>query len=249
MVATLMTMNRIPKEELESFNLDVFPDILSISLWVMEYLSDENTDRFGAAEISRYIVEELGISASRQKVHVALTGAVKSKWCHKENGKFKLMKRGQDELLNLMREDRVTLLEPGKPFSAGIELGNIFSQFSGVARFTDPYLDEKTLEIIHKHFANRKQSIKILTSKITNPTLVKSDLNKLIVEGMNIEVRKIGKNILHDRYFIDDRHIWLSGNSINNLGNKESFIVMLGDDIRQSVLQSFNSRWQSAITI
>ena len=242
-------MNRIAKEELESFNLDVFPNILSISLWVMERLSDENTDRFGAAEISRYIVEELGRSTSRQAVQAALTGAAKAKLCHKESGGFKLMQSGQQELLRRMRKDRVTLLEPGKPFSAGIELGNIFSQISGVAHFSDPYVDEKTLDIIHKHFANRKLFIKILTSKITNATRFKSDLEKLKVEGINIEVRKNGKGILHDRYFIDDRHFWLSGNSLNNLGNKESFIVMLGDDIRQTMLHTFNSRWQVAATI
>ena len=244
-----MTMSRIPKEELEPTEVHHFPDVLSISLWVMEYLSDEKTDRFGSAEISKYIVENLGISTSRQAVQAALTKAVKGKLCHKERGKFKLMESGQYELLKQMRKDRVTLLEPGKPFSAGIELGNIFSQLSGVTCFSDPYVDQKTLEVIHKHFANRKLSIKILTSKVTNATQFKSDLEKLKVERVNIEVRKIGKGILHDRYFMDDDHFWFSGNSLNNLGNKESFIVRLDDDIRQSMLKTFNSRWQSAIII
>ena len=249
MITISMTMNRIPKVELESFDVKVLLNVLGVSLWVIEYLSDENTDRFGAAEIANYIVDNLGISTSRQTVQAALTQAAKNKLCHHESGKFKLMKSGQDELLKQMRKSRVTFLEPGKPFSAGVELGNIFSQMSGVARFTDPYVDEKTLEIIHRHFADTHLSVRILTSHIKNGSRFKRDLDKMKVEGMDIEVRKIAQGVLHDRYFMDDKHFWLSGNSLNHLGNKESFIVLLSDDIRQNMLQTFSSRWQSATKI
>lgn len=242
-------MNRIPKKELESFNVHFLPDVLSISLWVIEYLSDKKADRFGSTEIAKYIVDNLGISTSKQAVQAALMKATKEKFCHKENGGFKIMKSGQEELLKQMKKGRATLLEPGKPFSAGVELGNIFSQMVGVVRFSDPYVDDKTLDIIYKHFSDTKPSIRILTSQITNEARFKRDLEKMKVEGINIEVRKINKGVLHDRYFIDDKHFWLSGNSLNNLGKKESFIVMLSDGIRQSMLQTFNSRWQSAITV
>jgi len=242
-------MNRIPKKELETFNVHLLPDVLSISLWVIEYLSDKKADRFGSTEIAKYIVDNLGISTSKQAVQAALMKAAKEKFCHKERDGFKIMKNGQEELLKQMKKERATLLEPGKPFSAGVELGNIFSQMVGVVRFSDPYVDDKTLDIIYKHFSDAKLSIKILTSQITNEARFKRDLEKMKVEGINIEVRKINKSVLHDRYFIDDKHFWLSGNSLNNLGKKESFIVMLSDGIRQSMLQTFNSRWQSAITI
>ena len=248
-MTTSMPMDKITKEDLKSFNVYDLPNMLTISLWVMEYLSNDNTDRFGAAEISKYIVENLGISTSRQAVQAALTQAVKGKLCHKESGKFKLMKSGQHELLNQMRKGRVTLLKPGKPFSAGVELGQILSQMSGVARFSDPYVDIKTLDAIYQHFAGTEISVRVLTSQIKDETRFKRDLEKIKVEGIDIEIRKIDSGILHDRYFMDDQHFWLSGNSLNNLGNKESFIVMLDDDIRQSMLQTFNSRWQAAITI
>ena len=249
MIVTLIKMNRIAKTELKQFDVHLFPDVLSISLWVMEYLSDEDADEFCATEIAKYFVDSLGISTSRQAVQAALTKAARGKLCHKENGKFKLMKNGQLELLKQMRRDRVTLLEPGKPFFAGIELEDIFSQMSGVARFSDPYVDQKTLEVIYKTLADPQLSIKILTSKISNPIQFKSDLEKIKVERVRIEVRRIGKGILHDRYFMDDNHFWFSGNSLNNLGNKESFIVRLDDDIRQSMLKTFDSRWQSAQSI
>lgn len=242
-------MNRISKKDLESFDVHLLSDVLGISLWVIEYLSDKKADRFGSTEIAKYIVDNLGISTSKQAVQAALTKATKEKFCHRERSGFKIMKSGQEDLLKQMKKGRVTLLEPGKPFSAGVELGNIFSQMVGVVRFSDPYVDDKTLDVIYKHFSGTKQLIKILTSQITNEARFKRDLEKMRVEGINIEVRKINKGILHDRYFIDDKHFWLSGNSLNNLGKKESFIVMLSNGIRQNVLQTFNSRWQSAITV
>lgn len=248
-MTTSITMNRIAKKELESFDVHLFPNIWGVSLWVMEYLSDESTDRFGSTEIAKYIVDNLGISTSKQSVQAALTKATKNKLCHKASSGFKLMKSGQDELLKQMQKGRVILLGPSRPFSASVELGNIFSQMSGVVRFSDPYVDDKTLDIIHKYFAKIKLSVKILTSQIANQKRFKRDLEKMNTEGISVEVRKIDKGILHDRYFIDDKHFWLSGNSLNNLGNKESFIVMLSDGIRQSILQTFNSRWQSAIVV
>ncbi len=242
-------MNRIPKKELESFDVHILPEVLSISLWVMEYLSDEKSDRFGSTEISKYIVENLGISTSKQAVQAALTKAVKLKFCHKDTGGFKLMKNGQDELLKQMRKGRVTLLEPGKPFSAGVELGNIFSQMEGMVRISDPYVDEKTLDVIYKHFSGSGTTIRLLTAQVSDKARFKRELEKLKAEGISIEVRNIPKGILHDRYLIDDKHFWLSGNSLNSLGKKESFIVLLNDGIRESMLQTFNSRWQNAIPV
>ena len=244
-------MNKISKEELESFDVHLFPDVLSVSLWIMEYLSSDTTKDFGSTEIARCAVDKLGVSMSRQAVHAALKKAAKKKLCHKEKNGFKLMKSGQEELLKQMRRDRITLLEPGKPFSAGVELGNVFSQVAGKElKINDPYVDEKTLDVFHKHFSDKKISIKILTSKVNDEKRFKNSLAKIKIEGINVEVNKIGKGIIHDRYFIDDKHFWLCGNSLNNLGNKESFIVMLSDNaIYQSMLQTFNSRWQSATAI
>lgn len=242
-------MNKIPKEELEALDVHLLPNVRSITFWVMEYLGGDSSDRFGSTEIANYIVDNLRINTSKQAIHAALTKATKQKLCHKNKGGFKLMKSGQDELLKQMRKNRVTLLKPGKPFSAGIELGNIFSQMIGVVRISDPYVDEKTLDVLHKYFSEAGLTIRILTSQVTNKERFKRYLEKIRAEGIDIEVRKINKGILHDRYFIDDKHFWLSGNSLNNLGKKESFIVMLRDGIRQSMLQTFNSRWQSAITV
>ena len=250
MTATLRMMDRLSKEELESFDVHIFQDSLSISLWIMEYLSNEKTS-FGSTEIARYAVDVLGISMSKQSVQAALTNAAKNKLCHKGKNGFKLMRMGQEELLKRMNRDRVVLLEPGKPFSAGIELGNVFSQISGKEmRINDPYVDEKTLDIIYRYFLDKGVSIKILTSKVKSEERFKNSLEKMKIEEINIEVHKTDMGIIHDRYFMDDKHFWLCGNSLNNLGKKESFIVMLNDNgIHQNMLKTFDSRWQSSTPV
>ncbi len=120
---------------------------------------------------------------------------------------------------------------------AGIELGKIFPQMVGTVRISDPYMDEKTLDIIYKHFIDKNLMIRILTAQVKNQVRLEREIEKIKIEGVDIEVRKISAGVMHDRYFIDDKHFWLSGNSLNNLGNKESFIVMLGNkEVRQTML-------------
>jgi len=241
-------MARIDKEQLESIDAHSLPDVMSISLWVMECLGDDQAGYLGASKIAQYIVEELGISTSRQAVHAALTKAVSKKFCHRKDDGFILMKLGQDELLKQMQKEKVILLEPGKPFAAGIKAESIFSSMKGFIKISDPYVDLKTLDVLYR-VANIGIPIRILTSHVKDESTFKRELQKLHHDGMDIEIRKVSAGVLHDRYFIDDNCFWLSGNSLNNLGKKESFIVMLGADMRGSLNQTFDSRWQSAIAI
>ena len=158
------------------------------------------------------------------------------------------MKLGQDELLRQIQKEKVVFIEPGKPFAAGMKLEAIFSSMKGVIRICDPFVDVKTLDVLYRS-ATPGLMIKLLTIQIKDSSSFKREVLKLQHEGYNIDVRTVSAGQLHDRYFIDDIHFWLSGNSLNNIGRKESFVVALNGDIRKSMLQTFDSRWQSAITI
>ena len=241
-------MDRIDKNELKSIDVHSLSDVISISLWVIEYLSNDTTSQFGASEIANYITEKIGISTSRQAVHAALTSAVKKKFCHKGKSGFSIMKLGQDELLKQIQKEKVVFIEPGKPFAAGMKLEAVFSSMKGVLKISDPYVDVKTLDVLYRCVGS-DLVIKLLTVNVKDEQNFKREILKLQHEGYNIEVRTVSAGQLHDRYIIDDNHFWLSGNSLNNIGKKESFIVALDGDIRTSMLQTFDSRWQSAVTI
>lgn len=239
-------MEHLSKKDLQNIKFDHLPNVLQKSLWVMEYLSTDVKDRFGASEVANYIVNTMGVSTSKQAVHYALKKAVADKLCHKNEQGFKLMKKGQDVILQNLSIEKVLFLEPGKPYSAGVELGNIFAQMSGIVRINDTYIDEKTLDTLFKHFENSNNPIRLLTSKINNESRLKRELKKLQIEGLDIQVRKYSQKVLHDRYLLDNKSVWLSGNSLNNLGKKESFIVKMSDDMYKTILKTFDERWKIA---
>jgi hypothetical protein len=241
-------MERLSKNDLDSVGINLLPGVMGAALWVIEYLSTDSVGEFRVSDVSNYMVTKMGISTSRQAVHAALSNAVKKKFCHKSNRGYSIMKLGQDVLLNQMHKEKVVLIEPGKPFAAGMKLETIFSSMSGFIKISDPYVDIKTLDILYR-CAGIGLAIRILTSQIKDETSFNHEISKLQHEGCDIEVRKVSTGTLHDRYIIDGKHFWLSGNSLNNIGKKESFIVALDGDIYTSMLNTFNSRWQSSISI
>lgn len=242
-----MTMNRIEKKDLEVIDVHSLSDVMSKALWVIEYLSTESNESFGATQIAQYMTQNLGVSTSKQAVHMALSKAASKKFCHKAKMGFSIMKKGQEELMQQSQKEKVILIEPGKPFEAGMKVENIFSEAEGALKISDPYLDVKSLDVLYR--SNLGIPIKILTVQIKNEPVFKREVQKLQQQGVDLEIRKTTQGVLHDRYFIDKNHFWLSGNSLNNLGKKESFIVVLGKDLRDTVNSTFNSRWQAATAI
>ena len=115
-------MHRLDKEELKKIDVHTLPDVLNVTLWVIEYLSDSDKTTFGASEIANCIVTNLGIRTSRQAVHAALVKATKQKFTHREKVGFRIMKLGQDEILKQSLEKKVIFIEPGKPFQVGLSL-------------------------------------------------------------------------------------------------------------------------------
>lgn len=213
--------------------------------WAMDQLESKDRDRFSIQEISSYLIKKPRINTSPPAVKYALNSAKNA--THKSGNLYKLMQNGRDILESEAKERGVLLIEPGKPFSGKIRLvEEVFSKLNGDIKICDPYCGNGLLDLIFKGF-NKKTSIKIITQQIIDkPTGIFSrNLKDLRNEGFDIRIKVYGQSQLHDRYVIDDNNFWFSGNSFNDLGNKESFIVLLGSDVRQSVLATFNSRWKA----
>jgi hypothetical protein len=217
-------------------------------LWALEKLSNDSKDRFSGTEVVNYLVETCGVNTSLQAIKYALEKdrAV----VHKNKAGYKLMEPGRKRLAELI-SDRVIVVESGKPFSAkNVILRDIFKTLTSPIFICDPYLDINTLDLLFKN-VDKKHIVKVLTDKIADkPTgSFKSHLEELRREGFQIEIGVCSTSDLHDRYMMDGHSFWLSGNSFNHLGNKESFLILLGEDIRQNMLISFNTRWKTATQI
>lgn len=214
--------------------------------YVLAKLEAKNKQRFTIREIVEYLIDKLGITTSRQAVEYALGSDRKA--THKNNAGYRLMKHGRDQLTPKTNQG-VMLIEPGKPFSGKkLAAENVLSKLKGEVRICDAYCGVGLLNLIYKSI-DKNTSIKILTQKIIDKPIgiFSGSLMDLRKEGFQVEIKVYTSSYLHDRYVIDSHNLWLSGNSFNDLGNRESFIVLLGADIRQSVLATFNTRWKSIL--
>lgn len=232
----------------KSSEIDVYslPTLELKACWVIDNLSDKNKDRFTSSEIANFLVEAKGINTSRQAVNASLTRH--KELFHRGKNGFKLMKNGSEELEKHSLSRKVVMIESGKPFTAkNVDLSKIFKQLKSTIKICDPYADLSTLDVIFNSI-EKDTTVLLLTSKVVER--VQGSFKRQIIdlqnEGYKLEVRVYTSSHLHDRYIMDDSNFWLSGNSLNFLGNKESFIVSLGEDIRSSMSEVFNRRWKIA---
>lgn len=213
--------------------------------WVLDHLESPAQERFTLAEITHYLINDIGISMTSDAVRKALIRAKNG--INKNKAGYRLMEKGRKELM-ATHVDETVFIESGQPFSAKrTQLAKIFKAMKGTVKICDPYLDAATLDVVFT-LVDKKVPIKILTQKINDKPAgtVKRILADLAKEGFLIEVRQYGASDIHDRYVLDDSTMWLSGNSLNGLGSKESFIVKLGSDMAQSTRALFDSRWKTA---
>lgn len=216
------------------------------AFWALDKLEEAGNDRFTAGAVTTFLIEKYTIKTSRQAVEYAFKSDKSS--THKNKDGYKLMEKGRKQLKEVKSNEEVVMIEASKPFSAkNVKLKNIFSTLGNTIYISDPYLDINTLDTVFKN-VDQKTTVKILTKNlISKPSgTLERHLKDLRNEGLVIEIGIYTNSDLHDRYIMDEKSFWLSGNSLNSLGNKESFIVKLGEDIQQSMLATFNNRWKVA---
>ena len=237
-----MSIKKIDKEidihSLNSLELKIF--------WTLNHLTCPGKDRFTLAEITNFLVEEKNIGITKPAIYYALKKNRKS--CNKNSKGYKLMEQGEKELEKTISVDNIILIEPDKPYlGKKIVAEKIFKELTGTIKICDPYLTIRILDHIYSFF-NKSQNIEILTKNIIDKPKgnILRSLEDLKKDGYNIELRIYKSSELHDRYIIDDKIAWLSGYGFNDIGQKECFFVLLGEDIRQSILSTFNNRWKSS---
>jgi hypothetical protein len=197
-------------------------------------------------EIVLTLVNTFKIATNKKLVYNSL---LKNKDVHKGTAGYKLMQSGIDQLLPQNNKQGVVLIKANQPFtSRSILLKDIFTGMNGDIKICDPYFDSATLDFVCRNF-NKKTNISFLTtSKVKDIPRgsLKSQLNELKKEGYSIEVRIYTSSDIHDRYIINKGIFWLSGTSLNGIGNKESFLVELGKDTAESMTSTFNNRWKAS---
>lgn len=237
--------------DLKKIDVHTLISNLERALWTIYILTSKEKDRFGQSEIANYLVEKSGIDITKQAVDMALKSKTASGLINKNKFGFKIMKSGVDFLLGTVGEKNILYLEAGTEYSAKqVIFKNVVNIFKKTISICDPYIDTNTIGLIQDTF-DKKLQIRLLTQNIDKKKLeaVKRHLSMLIRDGYNIEIREYEQSEMHDRYIIDGKNMFLIGTSLNYLGKKDTFIIKVGEDMRQTVLSVFNRRLKESKNI
>lgn len=226
-------------------NIHFYDDAKREAFWILEIASKEfGIDRLSANQISEILIEKFDISRSSRSIGSALGKSAGDGFVDKnvKTEEFKLMQKGRNELYLARTENPgVVYIEPGKPFNGKLILfSEILNKINNMAWICDAHIGNRLLELLHN--LDQGVEIRIMTEKI-HDTSFKTMFADFKKEHPYSDVRIAQKKTLHDRYVITDNNMWLIGHSLKDLGSRESFIVNLGEGIRNSLKDVFNQRW------
>lgn len=200
--------------------------------------------RLKAGDIREFLIESGRVNISQQAINSIL--GKNKKYFNKGKEGYLLMDSGLELLNALVTDKTIYYLESGKPYSVrNIQMESFFLGLQNYALITDPYFDLKTIDLLYKNI-DKNLHVKFITVNIKESSLstIRSALNDIEVEGYKVDVRLYNMSPLHDRLIIDENSLWISGNSLNGLGSKESFIINAGSDIKEAMEAVFNRRWK-----
>lgn len=196
-----------------------------------------------AYQISKTLVNTLKLSGSPAGVKKSLDKAPYG-YVRRRNGVYTILQPAIFTLKLKPNKEAAFLVMENTPFTSKILLEEkVLKNLSGTILVCDPYISERTLDMVVKVI--KGSNIKILTSNIKEESRgsLNRQLHDLTRQGYQVEVRVLGDFTLHDRYIMDDSHMWIIGHSIKDLGNKESFVIELSGDIKQAAKQLFEDNW------
>jgi hypothetical protein len=137
-----------------------------------------------------------------------------------------------------------------KPRTDRRELGEVLGDLKGTVRVCDPYYGVRSLDSLE--LIPKTAKVRFLTAK-TSESAVKwaSALKDFNQERPNVELRLTARQQdLHDRYVLSDSKLLIVGHGLKDIGNKESFVIVLprtlAGDLLDDVQRSFDEKWANA---
>jgi len=255
-----------PKEEVENAGylihefhgrllLDDKPSDKTALLLSLYMCSNENKK----SEIEYSRVRNLFVALGRKEDNFAvnLHNAKKEGLVdEKEEGKMKLLRlkvEGLKAVKGVLGESigvKTWLIESGKVYS-GKKLFQeiVISKIGSTAKICDPYCGTRVLDLLSG--IKQKCKVSLLTQVIEQKETFKRELGDFAKEfpDVEIEVRVFDRRKLHDRYMISDDNCWSIGSSLKDLGNKDTTLTKLEDEVRYALEEMFEKRWQEAVPL
>ena len=249
-------------EKFVQTDLSDFPDFhsfkkpLEMALWVLWVAKDKiGVKRLTPEEIVCVIRDIKEVSISTRTVVNSLNRAKDKIHAYHEHGKvyYEIMKAGRDHL----RSQEWGLVEifyfdPGKRYTSKRVLATkILHELKGELKVIDPYCGERTLDVF-KDLKNRPVEFLTQLKKLSDKDRKRflRELKDFTSENPKIEFRNYPHKDIHDRYIISSDRLVILGHSIKNLGEKESFAIVLAKDsynyIFEALKENFIKRWHDS---
>jgi hypothetical protein len=154
------------------------------------------------------------------------------------------------ELVGEVDGVKTVLIEAGTHYSGKKLLQQVLSNNIGsFMNICDPYIGTRTLDFLT--IIEKKCKVNILTQTIDNRNVFERELKDFKKEFplIEVEVRVYSANKLHDRFIITDDSVWSVGASLKDLGNKDTIINKLGDEVKFALTETFEKRWRESQAI
>ncbi len=234
---------------------------LEKGLWVLWIVKEKlNIRKLTAGQIASIIINEMEVSIDDKSIINSFNRAKGKIHVFHENDEFyfEIMKAGKDFLVSQIKEGSIEIFyfEPEKKFTSKKILSkNILDNLRGEAKIIDPYCGERTLDILKdiKDSVNVKFLTKIENLKEKDKKKFLRELKDFKTEKKNIEFKNYPLADIHDRYIISSEFLIILGHSIKDLGNKESFAVVLDKNTSRNIFEdlvgNFNKRWNNSSDI
>ena len=227
---------------------------LEMGLWVL-WASKEKVgvEKLTTEDIASILRDVMEVSADEKSITKSFNRAGKKIHTYYENGNtfYVIMKSGKDYLQSHVKEGYVEVFyfEPGKRYTPKRLLTkDILAGLTGELRIVDPYSSERTLDCLRDIRGRPVKFLTKLPQKARDRFL--RELQDFKSEYPAMEFRDYPNTDLHDRYIISPSSLVILGHSIKDLGGKESFAIVLNEEISRNLIEalseSFDRRWKQS---
>lgn len=230
---------------------------LDMGLWVLWVAKEKlKVMMLTSEQIASIIVSVKEVSINAKSITNSLNRAGDKIHRHSKDSQiyFEIMKSGKDYLVSQAQQGfiKIFYFEPDRQFTSKKILSkNVLANLKGELKIVDPYCGERTLDIIRNV---KNQKIRFMTRidniKPNRRSGFLRELQDFKHENPNTEFRSYPNKDIHDRYIISSTSLVILGHSIKDLGNKESFAIVLdkntSKNIFESLTENFNRRWKQS---
>jgi len=234
---------------------------LEMGLWVL-WVAKEKLDitKLTAYQIADVLVQAMEVSIEPRSIVNSFNRTKGKKvhiYCEEKETYYGIMKAGKDHLIAKAGAGSIQVyyFEAGKRYySKNVLANNILAGLKGEIKIVDPYCGARTLDILSKAGT---ENVKFLTHlenlSENNKNSFLRELKDFKSEHANVEFRNCADKEIHDRYVISYNELVILGHSMKDLGEKESFAIVLNNkankNIFDALIEVFNRRWKKASPI